>query len=214
MRMKRRSRCLPLVAACLLAHCVCAALEIPGADGSDGALRVTKESCVEGVYTIDLGQAATRLWDSTSPRSGKGVYDPEKWAVVFKYTSVQIDEGCMVKFVNHPSNPPVYWLVSGDVDIRGEINLDGDRGQDNGLDMDIGPAVCAKEVQKAGFFTVRAAAPVKAFMPVAVSAPMAAPCAPREVPPLMRASAAFGSACTVPDMSAPAISLPLVVCIS
>lgn len=144
MRMKRRSRCLPLVAACLLAHCVCAALEIPGADGSDGALRVTKESCVEGVYTIDLGQAATRLWDSTSPRSGKGVYDPEKWAVVFKYTSVQIDEGCTVKFVNHPSNPPVYWLVSGDVDICGEINLDGDRGQDNGLDMDIGPAVCAK----------------------------------------------------------------------
>ena len=139
--MKRRSRCLPLVAACLLAHCVCAALEIPGADGSDGALRVTKESCVEGVYTIDLGQAATRLWDSTSPRSGKGVYDPEKWAVVFKYTSVQIDEGCTVKFVNHPSNPPVYWLVSGDVVIRGELNLDGERGRDK---YDLAPTRCAQ----------------------------------------------------------------------
>lgn len=139
--MKRRSRCLPLVAACLLAHCVCAALEIPGADGSDGALRVTKESCVEGVYTIDLGQAATRLWDSTSPRSGKGVYDPEKWAVVFKYTSVQIDEGCTVKFVNHPSNPPVYWLVSGDVVIRGELNLDGERGRDKD---DLAPTRCAQ----------------------------------------------------------------------
>lgn len=139
--MKRRSRCLPLVAACLLAHCVCAALEIPGADGSDGALRVTKESCVGGVYTIDLGQAATRLWDSTSPRSGKGVYDPEKWAVVFKYTSVQIDEGCTVKFVNHPSNPPVYWLVSGDVVIRGELNLDGERGRDK---YDLAPTRCAQ----------------------------------------------------------------------
>ena len=130
-----------LTMACMLVCSVCLALNIPGADGSDGILKITTADCTNGVYTIDLGRAATKQWDVKPTRVGCGVYDPEKWAVVFKYSSVQIDEGCTLKFVNHPSNPPVYWLVSGDVTINGEINLDGDRGQDKG---DAGVAVCAK----------------------------------------------------------------------
>ena len=130
-----------LTMACMLACSVCMALNIPGADGSDGVLTITVADCTNGVYTIDLGRAATKQWDAKPTTAGCGVYDPEKWAVVFKYSSVQIDEGCTLKFVNHPSNPPVYWLVSGDVTINGEINLDGDRGQDN---EDIGVTVCAK----------------------------------------------------------------------
>ena len=130
-----------LMMACMLACSVCMALNIPGADGSDGVLKITTADCVNGVYTIDLGRAATKLWTAKPTIAGCGVYDPEKWAVVFKYSSVQIDEGCTLKFVNHPSNPPVYWLVNGNVVIKGEINLDGDRGQDYG---DVGVTVCAK----------------------------------------------------------------------
>ena len=119
-----------LMTICLLACSVCLALNIPGADGSDGVLKITTADCTNGVYTIDLGRAATKQWDAKPTTAGCGVYDPEKWAVVFKYSSVQIDEGCTLKFVNHPSNPPVYWLVSGNVVINGEINLDGEHGRD------------------------------------------------------------------------------------
>ena len=106
------------------------ALEIPEADGSDGELTITSANCTNGVYTINLGRAATKAWNDRPVKPGCGVYDPDKWAVVFKYTSVRIDEGCTLKFVNHPSNPPVFWLVSGDVVINGLINLDGGHGQD------------------------------------------------------------------------------------
>ena len=119
-----------LTMACLMACSVCMALNIPEADGSDGVLKITTADCTNGVYTIDLGRAATKQWDAKPTTAGCGVYDPEKWAVVFKYSSVQIDEGCTLKFVNHPSNPPVYWLVSGNVVINGEINLDGEHGRD------------------------------------------------------------------------------------
>ncbi|MBP5638407.1 MAG: hypothetical protein J6X55_02950 [Victivallales bacterium] len=119
---------------------VCHALTIPGADGSDGPLHITTKDCTNGVFTINLGRAATDQWDAPPKTAGCGVYDPEKWAVVFKYSSVEIDKGVTLKFKNHPSNPPVYWLVSGNVTINGEINLDGERGQDF---RDSGNAVCA-----------------------------------------------------------------------
>ena len=106
------------------------ALEIPEADGSDGELTISSANCTNGIYTINLGRAATKAWNDRPVKAGCGVYDPDKWAVVFKYTSVRIDEGCTLKFVNHPSNPPVFWLVSGDVVINELINLDGGHGQD------------------------------------------------------------------------------------
>jgi len=59
-----------------------AALVIPGANGTDGALTITTST------EIDLSQAVTAAWDSNnSANAGKGVYDASQWAVVFKYTS-------------------------------------------------------------------------------------------------------------------------------
>lgn len=90
------------------------ALTIPGADGSDGALTA---NCYE-TKTIDLSQAATGAWNS--PGAGNGVYDPDRWAVVFKYSSVTMPSGCnsTIRFINHPSRAPVVWLVSGNVTLN------------------------------------------------------------------------------------------------
>ena len=97
----------------LTAH---AQLTIPS-DGSDGAFAPVAN------VEIDLGLATTALWNA--PGSGNGVYDAEKWAVVFKYSSVNIPAGVKVTFKNHPTYAPVVWLVQGNVTIAGELNLDG-----------------------------------------------------------------------------------------
>ena len=89
-------------------------------DGSDGDL-ITGADDAELV--IDLSLSETGDWDSPSPNAGLGVYDPEKWAVVFKYRSVDIHENTTVRFVNHPANPPVVWLVQNDVNIDGTVEL-------------------------------------------------------------------------------------------
>ncbi len=94
-----------------------AAIIVPGADGSDGVLSPTSN------LVIDLAQAPTGIWDQ--PGSGKGVYDSEKWEVVFKYSSVNIPEGVTVSFTNHPSGAPVVWLVQGDVGVAGTVNISG-----------------------------------------------------------------------------------------
>jgi hypothetical protein len=106
-----------------------AQLTIPS-DGSDGALNITEDT------VIDLSQAVTGTWDqNNSANAGKGVYDPEKWAVVFKYSSVNIAGhttgspeqlvGRTVRFINHPSKAPVVWLVQGNVVINGILELSG-----------------------------------------------------------------------------------------
>lgn len=96
-----------------------AQLTIPS-DGSDGAFNPATN------VEIDLGLATTALWNA--PGSGNGVYDAEKWAVVFKYSSVNIPAGVKVTFKNHPTYAPVVWLVQGNVTIDGELNLDGKAG--------------------------------------------------------------------------------------
>ncbi|MCI0541754.1 MAG: hypothetical protein L0Z50_41685 [Verrucomicrobiales bacterium] len=94
------------------------ALTIDGADGSDGVLNITAST------EIDLSQAVTANWDAdNSANAGKGVYDPAKWAVVFKYSSVNIAASATVTFKNHASRAPVVWLVSGDVTIAGVLSL-------------------------------------------------------------------------------------------
>lgn len=98
-----------------------AAIVVPGASGSDGPLDITTDT------VIDLSKAGTGAWDSNVPaNSGLGVYDPAKWAVVFKYSSVTIRSNATVTFRNHPSRAPVVWLVSGDVVINGKLSLDGE----------------------------------------------------------------------------------------
>lgn len=96
------------------------ALNVPS-NGTDGALDVPAGS---GNYTIDLSQAATGDWQATNG-AGKGVYDPAVWAVVFKYTTVNIPANRTVVFTNHSSRAPVIWLVSGNVTIGGAVQLTG-----------------------------------------------------------------------------------------
>lgn len=103
-----------------------AQLNIPGADGSDGALETPARMATVTNVIIDLSQAVTGKWDqNNAAHAGKGVYDPEKWAVVFKYSSVNIRSNTVIRFKNHPSRAPVVWLVAGDVIIAGEVNLSG-----------------------------------------------------------------------------------------
>lgn len=94
-------------------------------DGSDGAFNPTAN------IQIDLGTAKTATWDTPADYNLQGVYDPEQWIVVYKFTSVNIPANVTVTFKNHPKNPPVVWLVQGDVTINGTVNLDGQVGQVN-----------------------------------------------------------------------------------
>ena len=101
-------------------------LNIPS-DGSDGALVITNNT------VIDLSQAISGNWNTNnSAHAGRGVYDPTKWAVVFKYSSVVVEGGATVTFKNHASRAPVVWLVQGDVAINGTVGL-------NGADCSFGP---------------------------------------------------------------------------
>jgi hypothetical protein len=108
-----------------------AALTIPGADGSDGALLVS------GNTVIDLSLATTGAWDDAG--SGNGVYDSNKWAVVFKYSSVVVSNGATLTFANHPSRAPVVWLVSGDVVIDGTVSVSGQSYQTAPTHAEPGP---------------------------------------------------------------------------
>jgi len=97
-----------------------AAIVVPGADGSDGVLNITVNT------EIDLSQAVTGAWDQNNTAdAGKGVYDPAKWVVVFKYSSVTVAAGATVTFKNHASRAPVMWLVNGAVNINGIVSLNG-----------------------------------------------------------------------------------------
>jgi hypothetical protein len=114
---------LGLVAATLPSSAL-AAITVPGANGTDGALNITADT------VIDLSQAPTGAWNNdNTPNAGKGVYDPAKWAVVFKYTSVTVAAGKTLTFKNHASRAPVAWLVSGNVTINGTVSLDGGSNQ-------------------------------------------------------------------------------------
>lgn len=98
------------------------ALPIPS-DGSDG--NFNPGSNIE----VDLSQAIIGAWDTNnSANVGKGRYDATKWAVVFKYASVNIPAGVTVTFKNNAARAPVVWLVSGNVNIAGSINIRGKDG--------------------------------------------------------------------------------------
>jgi hypothetical protein len=121
------------------------AIDIGTTDVSDGALNLSANT------TINLGLAASLCdcdgggqlddpcrWDCPSPVAGQGVYDAEKWAVVFKYSSVNITAGT-VNFQNHPSRAPVVWLVQGNVGIGGTVSLNGSGQNGAGAEAEPGP---------------------------------------------------------------------------
>lgn len=103
-----------------------AQLIIPS-DGTDGAFSPVAD------VEIDLSQAVTGTWSNPSSIPGKGIYDSTKWAIVFKYSSVNIPAGVTVTFKNHPSNAPVVWLVQGSISISGVVSVNGKNGR-------VGPA--------------------------------------------------------------------------
>ena len=110
-----------ILALLLVAFAASAAISVPGADGSDGALNITVDT------EIDLSQAVDGTWDDeNSANAGQGVYDAEKWAVIFKYSSVYVATDATITFKNHPSRAPVVWLVDGNVTIDGTVSLDGE----------------------------------------------------------------------------------------
>ncbi len=117
----------PLVLTTLLALTAAAraALSIPS-DGTDGIF--APATSVE----IDLSQATTGAWDASNAATpGKGRYDASKWAIVYKFSSVNIPAGVTVTFKNHPSYAPVVWLVSGSVNIAGTVSVAGKRPANN-----------------------------------------------------------------------------------
>jgi hypothetical protein len=74
---------------------------------------------------VDLSKATTGAWDSATPDNDFGVYDPEKWAVVFKFSSINIPAGTAITFKNHPSRAPVVWLVEGNATVDGLVDIRG-----------------------------------------------------------------------------------------
>ena len=105
---------------------------LPGAyHGSDGDFAPTED------VAIRLDLAPTSAWDAPNPdpNSGLGVYDRDKWAIVFRYSSVNIPADVTVTFINHPANPPVVWLVDGPVTIDGIVDVKS--GDFDGLNFSI-----------------------------------------------------------------------------
>jgi hypothetical protein len=110
-----------------------AQLSVPS-DGSDGALNITANT------VINLSQAVTGSWDANnSANAGKGIFDPVKRAIVFKYSSVNIDLNRSLTFINHPTRAPVVWLVQGNVTITGTLGLNGAGVANNNLLAEPGP---------------------------------------------------------------------------
>lgn len=111
------------------------------ANGSDGNLIIN--SATPTNYCLDLSKAISGAWDA--PQSGAnigqrlGIYDAEKWAVVFKFTSVNIGANVTICFTNHPSHAPVVWIVQGDVRIDGRVSLDGEPGNTFARHTEPGP---------------------------------------------------------------------------
>lgn len=142
--MNRHLRVVPLgVISCVVLASYPARAEIDvGSDGSDDAFNPT------GDHAFDLTQAASLCdcdgidqgddldfiddpcrWDCPSPEPGQGVYDAEQWAIVFKWTSVNIPSGVNVTFAtNHYSRAPVVWLAQENIQVAGTINMNGKTG--------------------------------------------------------------------------------------
>lgn len=111
-----------------------AAITIGTTNASDGAFSPVAST------QVDLSQAVAGAWDGdNTAAAGKGRYDGAKWAVVFKYASVNIPAGVTITFKNHPSHAPVVWLVQGNVTIAGTIKLDGANAANDGSAAEPGP---------------------------------------------------------------------------
>lgn len=125
--MRRSLLCISLLSVVLSASTVLGGPFISGSDGCDGPFNPLFD------VEVDLSLAAdVPMWDTPSPVEGQGVYDAQQWAVVFKYTSINIPAGVTVTFKNHPKGAPVVWLATENVTIDGTVSLDGGEGSPGG----------------------------------------------------------------------------------
>lgn len=121
-------------------------------DGTDGALVVGAGQTV----TVDLKWAKVGNWlttpggDNGGDARTDGVYDPEQWAVVFKYSTIDIAATGTIKFLNHPKGAPVVWLAQGNVTISGTVDLNGKPGMADILRANGGPGGFAGGLRQTG----------------------------------------------------------------
>ena len=83
------------------------------------------------------GQCGVTVFDSGS-KGEDGTFAPTSDQVidtsttgVWKYSTIDIPAGVKVTFKKNPANTGVIWLAQGDVNIAGEIDLDGADGTTN-----------------------------------------------------------------------------------
>lgn len=58
---------------------------------------------------------------------------------IYQYASVTISNGVSVSFIPNANNTPVTWLVQGNCEIDGTVDVSGQPGSDNGLGGSGGP---------------------------------------------------------------------------
>lgn len=87
------------------------------------------------LFTGSMGAKVFYAADNGTPLNvvdlaTNGIYSPQVygWAVVFDWTTIEVEAGAVVKFLNHPTGAPVIWHATGDVTIAGQVNLDGEFG--------------------------------------------------------------------------------------
>lgn len=139
-----------VVIAALLGVPALADITIPGlpveVEGTDGDLVVTGYRVW---HAQDLWLAPTGSWtdaggDINGDGKGDGVYDPALNAVVFKYSSVELNTGGGtggIYYHNHPSRAAVVWLVTGNVTIAdgARIDVSGENAQGSARFSEPGP---------------------------------------------------------------------------
>ena len=129
--MKKQLLSLLLLASLTIPPMAFAQLNIPS-DGSDGVFAPLTN------VVIDLSQAVTGPWNTNNTaNAGRGVYDSDKWAIVFKFQSVSVPTNVTVTFLNHPYRAPVVWLVQSNVVINGTVSLDADNGDSDASQSNI-----------------------------------------------------------------------------
>lgn len=106
-----------------------AIIPLTPAEFTDGPFVFVPNTPGSTTMTIPLADAVTGNWRTTSglrasDNRAVGVYDPEIWAVVFKFTSMHLVSDRFVKFTNHPSGAPVVFLVDGNVTLDGGNSMD------------------------------------------------------------------------------------------
>lgn len=110
---------LAALAVVLLSSRPATALDV-GSDGLSGQFNPQNNTQA----TVDLSLAVNG--DLSTPGNPNGVYDKDRWVIIFKYSSVNIPSGVTVTFKNHKSGAPVVWLVQGSVNISGLVKLSGE----------------------------------------------------------------------------------------